>query len=83
MLLSAISLNDMPNFVDLSAANCSASDQIEPILSENMPTLLRLDLSGSLAKPEQLLFVTESPALAKLQFLNLNRCAVNGAKSFK
>ena len=34
-------------------------------------------MSGCLSRPEQLNFVTESPALASLEYLNVSKCAID------
>lgn len=41
--------------------------------------LTRLDLSGTLKEPHQLAFLTSSPDLASLEYLNLSKCAVDKA----
>ena len=52
-------------------------EPIQSIVEDGLYLLLRLDLSGCLSVPEQLLFVTESPALKGLTFLNLSKCTIN------
>ena len=82
MLLHVISTSEMQSLQSISAAGCSVQNDSLPIQvfdsSENgLIFLKRLDLSGSLTRPEQLNFVTDSPALKSLEFLNLNKCVID------
>ena len=51
--------------------------RLDVLLEDKLFLLSRLDISGCLSKPEQMDFVTESPALSAIEYLNLSKCAIN------
>ena len=73
--------SNMESLQTLMAAQCSVSPAPQPIDStlggEKLHLLSRLDVSGSLREPEQLIFLTESPALSTLNYLNLSQCSID------
>lgn len=85
-LLHVIQASSLRKLETLSAQDCTASQNPEPLaknstggdeFSDGLTNLRRLELCGSLCQLEQMKLVTDSEALSGLQYLNMSRCAVD------
>ena len=51
--------------------------RLDVLLEDKLFLLSRLDVSGCLKEPGQMVFLTESPALSAIEYLNLSKCAID------